>query len=356
MSSVIADPNFILSTITKLKERNARETTSFRGLVEAHALCQQRNRELRSRVKALDGETAELRKTTEQLTSEAENLREEAKNGAEAVQLRTRAATLQDELTNSYKTQAEVAQDLVRVREELQSVHEEHKQAKETLKETYEKLAAAEEHIQELLLTVDNERAACAEAGKELEARLADKEAAEARLAQLELEHSALVERWMQMKLQEAERLNEANAIYEDVVRTAECVKQTTTATLRDSTPDTQVTATLGSLRGHSASVGTILPSRRVAEVMANDGGTHCLAFDLTGSNLASGGVDRTVQVWEPVRGGNVTSLRGANEVDGGRWDAQETLTGHSDKVVALAWSPVDPLRAISCGNDRCIK
>ncbi len=51
-----------------------------------------------------------------------------------------------------------------------------------------------------------------------LQARLADKEAAEARATKLETENGALVQRLIQLKATEVERMNEVNRVCEEMV------------------------------------------------------------------------------------------------------------------------------------------
>ena len=173
-----------------------------------------------------------------------------------------------------------------------------------------------------------------------------------------------LVERLMQLKLAEAEKLNSANAMYEDVMRRANTVKRATVSTLLGAIGGHRASLTLtlthtplrlvllprGEVsglagvgyplppsrgargvaavrqphsvdilvgarvffftapvdmrrRGDEAAAETPEPKKVAARWVANAGGCHMAAFDSTGSRLATVGVDKLVQVWEPSSG-----------------------------------------------------
>ena len=69
-----------------------------------------------------------------------------------------------------------------------------------------------------------------------------------------------------------------------------------------------------------------------------HDGAVYCAAFRRDGRQLATGGADRTVRLWE-------TRARGESRI----------LRGHSGAVRAVAFSP-DGTRLLTGADDKCVK
>jgi hypothetical protein len=112
----------------------------------------------------------------------------------------------------------------------------------------------------------------------------------------------------------------------------------------------------------------------------AGSQGVRTLAWSPQGDRLASGGPDRLVKLWDPMRGAELARLQGdqrsvlglAWSPDGTRlasastdrlviaWDAQTgrklwTMRGHNDFVDAVVWSP-DGTRLASAGIDDSVR
>ncbi|KAJ7519117.1 hypothetical protein O6H91_20G023600 [Diphasiastrum complanatum] len=184
-----------------------------------------------------------------------------------------------------------------------------------------------------------------------------------------------LVDRWMTQKMQDAERLNEANAMYEDMMerfkatRLEELARQQVDGIVRYSEA------------GAENYVVSRLPKTVRHTIRAHDGACSALAFENNGHLVFSGGHDCLVKVWDTTAGTIVNTLRGclgsvvdvAVSVDNNLvlgastdhklylWDAnssriRHTLTGHSEKVVATDFSKTTNRRAISAAHDRTIK
>src|SRR5437763_6982763 len=92
----------------------------------------------------------------------------------------------------------------------------------------------------------------------------------------------------------------------------------------------------------HSTSTATPRLPRATATISAPYHGTYtghgglpvwCVAWSPDGKRIASGGVDKTVQVWDPVTGRTLLTYR-----------------GHTEKVQVAAWSPDG--KYIASGSD----
>ena len=108
--------------------------------------------------------------------------------------------------------------------------------------------------------------------------------------------------------------------------------------------------------------------------------GARILAWSPQGDRLASGGTDRLVKLWDPIRGAELARMQGHKDYvmgvawspDGKRlasagadrlviaWDAKtgrklSTMRGHNDFVDAVAWSP-DGTRLASAGLDNSVR
>eukprot|EP00850_Spirogloea_muscicola_P018351 SM000167S02964 [mRNA] locus=s167:271006:272488:+ [translate_table: standard] len=243
------------------------------------------------------------------------------------------------------------------------------------------------------------------------EAAASREEAARAAASAVALtaENKMLLDRWLAEKMRDAERLNEANAMYEDLVERSRASRLEELARL-------QVDGVVR--RGEAGAtdlltVGLPAKARRVVAT-AHEGGCSALAFLRASQLLFSGGHDRLVRVWDgatgtpaasagsqvPGSGGGAAAataaataaagasigsatLRGcqggvldvAASLDGMQvlaaaadhrlhlWDVstgrvRHVLTGHADRVAAVAWLDAggSGRRAASASHDRTIK
>jgi len=367
------EPPYASLITSKLAERNVREVSSFRELVEGHTKWQHVARTLSNRVANLEREGTILAEENSGLQEAVRKAEQDARHGANSKANQEKAQALQTELNASYKKNSEVCQQLVEAQKLLAAAQESLQLKEDALTKVEGRSCQLEARVAELSGVVDHERAASAAVSHELEALQAEHASTAQQLRKLQVENSELVQRLMQMKLAEAEHLNEANAIYQDVVANAAAVQ------LASSVANQPPAAR----RLGGGGLPTTRPSRVRCSFAANAGGVHALAFSSTGSLLATAGADALVYVWESARPRRPSAvlLRGALQsvvdvafsaddaaVLAGSadralrlWDVasgrvKHTFTGHSDKVCALAFNPLDPTRAASVANDRCIK
>ncbi|KAI9087587.1 hypothetical protein K1719_030457 [Acacia pycnantha] len=190
-----------------------------------------------------------------------------------------------------------------------------------------------------------------------------------------EAENKMLVDRWMLEKMKDAERLNEVNALYEDVVGR---LKASDLEKLAKQQVDGIVR------RGEEGAeffLESTNPSTCKYRLQAHEGGCASALFVYNSSKLITGGHDRSVKVWDTNTGALSSNLSGCLgsvldltvthdnqsviaasssnnlfvwDVNSGR--VRHTLTGHTDKVCAVDVSKASSRHVVSSAYDRTIK
>ncbi|WJX94437.1 autophagy protein 16, interacts with Atg12p-Atg5p [Trifolium repens] len=190
-----------------------------------------------------------------------------------------------------------------------------------------------------------------------------------------EAENKMLIDRWMLEKMKDAERLNEANALYEDMVQR---LKASGLEQLAREQVDGIVRQ---SEEGAEFFSESNIPSHCKYRLNAHEGGCASLLFEYNSSKLITGGQDRSVKVWDTNTGSLSSSLNGCLgsvldltithdnrsviaasssnnlyvwDLNSGR--VRHTLTGHTDKVCAVDVSKVSSRHVVSAAYDRTIK
>lgn len=297
-------------------------------------------------------------------------------SNSQSAELQSKVDSLQQELMQSYRAHAQVSEHLV---EEVQSAQSLKTQlAKEEgqvahlqsqVADYQTNLAKCQSELEEKIRAVDiadNERLSLRKRVEELEQELSTTVA----------DNKYLVDRWMLLKMQESERMNEANAMYADMLerqkagRLQELARQQVDGIVRN--------AELGADRYVESG---LMPSRVRYTLTAHEGSCTALLFEHNGPTLISGGSDKLIKVWDAIGGTAINTLRGclASVLDLSissdnkhllsacsdhklfLWDLhtsriRHTLTGHTDKVAAVDFNKTNNSRAISAAYDRTIK
>lgn len=190
-----------------------------------------------------------------------------------------------------------------------------------------------------------------------------------------EAENKMLIDRWMLQKMQDAERLNEVNSLYEDML---EQLKSSSIQQIAREQVDGVVRQ---SEEGAEFFVESTIPTTCKNRIHAHDGGCASILFEYNSSKLITGGQDRSIKMWDTSTGslshtlygclGSVLDLTITNDnktviaasssnnlyvwdVSSGR--IRHTLTGHTDKVCAVDVSKVSSRHVVSAAYDRTIK
>ncbi|KAG5230251.1 transducin family protein [Salix suchowensis] len=190
-----------------------------------------------------------------------------------------------------------------------------------------------------------------------------------------EAENKMLIDRWMLQKMQDAERLNEANALYEEMI---DRLKASGLESLARQQVDGIVRRNED---GAEYFVESTIPSTCKHKITAHEGGCASILFEYNSGKLISGGQDRSIKMWDTNTGslshtlygclGSVLDLAIAHDnrsiiaasssnnlyvwdVTTGR--VRHTLTGHTDKVCAVDVSKISTRHVVSAAYDRTIK
>lgn len=287
--------------------------------------------------------------------------------------LQQKVEKLQEELSQSYRSNAAASQQLLQMSTTLQAVKEDADQKGRLVLEFGERLEAARAKIEELEVLLREKDAAVNLAAQEAARCREEVQEVNVKMKEMEGENRMLIDRWMELKMQDAERINEANAIYEDMMERSKAGR------LEELARGQVDGIVRRSEAGAEAFVAGGVPSK-VRHTLVHDGGCSTLTFDLTGARLFSGGHDRLVRVWEGTREaksilrgclGAVLDLKitrddrcmlgASSDSRMYLWDIassriRHSLTGHTEKVVAVDTGKIVVNRAVSAAHDRTLK
>ncbi|XP_010250943.1 PREDICTED: autophagy-related protein 16-like [Nelumbo nucifera] len=286
-----------------------------------------------------------------------------------------KAENLELELQQCYKAQARLSEQLVVEVAESRTSKALVLEKEAVIADLQNEVAQARDECYQLKETLE-------EKTKTLDLVVSENQALRTQLEEItlkaknaEAENKMLVDRWMLQKMQDAERLNEANAIYEDMMGR---LKASSIEQLARQQVD-------GVVRQYEAGaenfVESTVPTKCKYRIHAHEGGCGSIMFEHNSDKLITGGHDRTIKMWDTKTGVVSCTLQGclgtvldlslthdnrsiiaaSSSNNLYMWDVttgriRHTLTGHTDKVCAVDVSKISSRRAVSAAYDRTIK
>ena len=269
-------------------------------------------RELQVRKAQLEREAGELRLESDMLLSSLEAARRSTAPAAELEAARAALAAAQAELVVAYRDKGEAADAKAKALEQLEMVRGNY--ALQTAE-----LAGAREAEAKLREEARHLRETAAETGKELQTRLAEAQRAQTRAEALEDENRDLVQRLIELKDQEADRVNEMNRMREEMLgetrrQAAEIIAAARAQVAQEAGASGSgvLDASMRRLSLAGEGVGAnALPAIVLRSVpRTHPGGCFGIAFDAKGTTVATCGADKLVRLWDAARCTETSVLR----------------------------------------------
>mmetsp|Transcript_17032 Transcript_17032/g.26580 ORF Transcript_17032/g.26580 Transcript_17032/m.26580 type:complete len:526 (-) Transcript_17032:96-1673(-) len=337
--------------LNRLRQRNASQSEAFRGLIENNRELLQLNCQYRSRISAL-----------EDLSQKGGG----GGGGEGGGEMKEKCDKLQRDLIESLKRNSENAALIMETTKQIQETNKLLVQKEKELTEAQQK----HEQLEEEKKIVDGVLAMVRE---EYSAMKIQFHRCQKQMSKLSEEHDDLVQRWMELKTNEAERLNEINQMHNNAMKEVQKAKAAAagSAVMAGSNTDLSSFAT-----GKKCD----LPKGAKRQITGHKGDVNSICYNVAGNILASGGNDKLIRVWnvrnfqaQSTLSGPVQSvmcvkfspneeyiLGTSNDHSIRIWGAQDgrvrhTLTGHLGKVFAGSFSE-DSKKVVSGSYDRSLK
>ncbi|KAF8167894.1 ATG16-domain-containing protein [Crassisporium funariophilum] len=210
----MAEPSWQELLRLRLAERNNKES-AFAPIIEQYRRLAQQTKLLRERNSTLLRAVGSVKGTTSNSTGTGEDAN--PVRAAYLASLETQISSLRDELANLYKTQGQNAQRLLSMNETL-------REKEELSRIDSENLRRARDELQALRVKVNQHAELMAEKDStiqmlhdEISTALLELSQIEERNQTLLKDNAKLLQRWLDAKQVEANRMNEANEFYENM-------------------------------------------------------------------------------------------------------------------------------------------
>jgi autophagy-related protein 16 len=208
----MAEPSWQELLRLRLVERNNKES-AFAPIIEQYRRLAQQTKLLKERNASLLNAVGTVKSGSSSAASGQDN----AVRAAYLASLETQISSLRDELANLYKTQGQNAQRLLSMNETL-------REKEELTRIDAEQLRKAREEIAILRRKVDQHSELMSEKDRtvqilhdEISTALLELSQVEERNQTLAKDNAKLLQRWLDAKQAEANRMNEANEFYENM-------------------------------------------------------------------------------------------------------------------------------------------
>ncbi|GBG72542.1 hypothetical protein CBR_g12113 [Chara braunii] len=354
--------------------RNRDEVDAFQELVEGYGFYLGLATEAAGRVCVLEKKLVQVQDDRDTVAAVLQRTERTIQRSPDIDALEAKVEALQQDLGQSYKASAEVSQQLVQASSLAQSLREELEEKKKVVVNLQESLAVADAKVDYLEGALKEKTNAVELTSMEAEAALRERIEVEEKLRIAEAENRSFVDKLMEFKLKEAEKINELNAMYEDMVKQ---FQRTQLQELARRSVDGVVRRSEDMAEDFMPSG---LPSGVKSTTRVHDGDCSSAVFGYRNGIVLTGGMDRQVKMWHVDNMSEKQKLRGSLgsimdiaisldnkgvlgagtdhkimlwDVDSGR--ERHVLTGHTEKVCSVDFSKADRRRAVSSAYDRTI-
>ena len=294
--------------LRSLKTRNRLEVDALRPVVESYlSVCREKTG-LREKVSQLDRKNKALAEEKESLKVELLNKDDNEGKAAMADKLNAKNAELGEEVMQSYKENARIAQELAAKVSEITTLRDNSEKQQTEIDKLNLTIGELGARNKELLEQLENEKTSCKVMHVELDTLTEEKHKVEQSLESAQTENRKLVDMLLEMKEKEAERMNAANDFYDNVVTNANKQAQMQRLSMDNSAGGANWD---GGWEGVGDPMGGYLP-KSVKHVLsdAHEGLVHAACFNSKGNLIATAGADQVIKLWEPKKGACTSSLR----------------------------------------------
>ncbi|KAN0035096.1 hypothetical protein ACTA71_004352 [Dictyostelium dimigraforme] len=377
--------------IRQLNNRNQNQTNNYSEFMRMYTELLKRERTLNDRTLLYEKEIVSLRneKKIQQPPSGSSSKMESSNRvsgmGSTIEEMEQKLFKLQEDLTNSYKRNADNASSILLLNDKNKDLQNELMSKEVEIERIRSAIQQDVETIKKLEMAVIEKETVSQIIREELSSLQAEFLYNEGKVVKLEQENSSLVERWLRKKNEEASKMNEANDFYQKMVEQrdstpAKVVTQLSEAisNLPVKLPENDVPIPITLEKGVFSSEA-MLPSKAKKRWTGHSSEIYCMSFNSIGNLLATGGGDKCVKVWDVISGQQKSTLLGAsqsivsvsfspndefilgtsNDNSARLWNTElgrsrHTLTGHIGKVYTGKFFNAN--RVVTGSHDRTIK
>ncbi|KAM9981122.1 hypothetical protein ACTFIY_003438 [Dictyostelium cf. discoideum] len=386
--------------IRQLNDRNQNQTNNYSEFMRIYTDLLKRERTLNDRTLLYEKEIVSLRNEkkiqqppsgsskmdSSSLSSSSSMNRVMGGMGSTIEEMEQKLFKLQEDLTNSYKRNADNASSILLLNDKNKDLQNELMSKEIEIERIRSTIQQDLDSIKRLEMVVIEKENVSQIIRDELSSLQTEFLHNESKVVKLEQENSSLVERWLRKKNEEASKMNEANDFYQKMVEQRDNTPAKAVTQLSESIsnlvvklPDANDVPIPIVLERGVFSSEAMLPSKAKKRWTGHNSEIYCMAFNSIGNLLATGGGDKCVKVWDVISGQQKSTLLGAsqsivsvsfspndesilgtsNDNSARLWNTElgrsrHTLTGHIGKVYTGKF--INSNRVVTGSHDRTIK
>ncbi|XP_059164215.1 autophagy-related protein 16-1-like [Physella acuta] len=368
-----AGSNWKAVILSQIQHRNHKQTHPFTSLIQT-------NSRLFEIATSLQTKNVHLQVEIEKLKEETLNshVRGDGINSNVSTHLlEQKVFKLQEELTELHKKRGENAQQIIDLTALLQEKEKEMQHKDSMISDMRENNIALKQAKKTLEMAMTELEATNQMLKDEHQALQMAFTALEERYRKAQEDNSDLIQRWMEQKAKDADRMNAENADF--IKARQQRLAQDLEEAAKEQVPIDPGSTFDGFLP--AVCVAASVPSRAQHTFDAHEGEVYAVQWNYMGSSFATGGADRKIKIWEyhngicECRGTLVGSNAGITSLDYSQDDLmivgasndfasriwtvmdqrlRHTLTGHSGKVLSAKF--LSDCKVVSGSHDRTIK